>query len=214
MFSSLCFCPQRYFLLLMFWLLGKGGLGICCAHMLNSYSTQKASTHRCVLGHFICRGDGKAQSITRCIKHAHTRSLSPLHNADFSFWPTHAAQQQQNRALCSFLTRLLVLLSDASPTHTSLHHFRYTSSPSKSLSFLLLITVVGSFELFKAARKDPQCSQKRWSVCGGGGGKEGEGRGRQIRFCWHGRSVHGPEALVKLLFLSHTVFNTLTHTGS
>lgn len=105
-----------------------------------------------------------SQSITHCIKHAHTRSQSPLRNADFSFWPTHAAQQQQKRALCSSLTRLLVLLRDASTAHTSLHHFHYTSSPSKSLSFLLLITVVGPFELFKAARaarKDPQCSQKR-----------------------------------------------------
>lgn len=153
----------------MFWLLGKGGRA---RHLLHTHVPIR------IRGRKRARADARwlvvfvaetakpslSQSITHCIKHAHTRSQSPLHNADFSFWPTHAAQQQQKRALCSFLTRLLVLLHDASTAHTSLHHFHYTSSPSKSLSFLLLITVVGPFELFKAARaarKDPQCSQKR-----------------------------------------------------
>lgn len=167
------FLPPAFFSLADVLAAGEkgGGLGICCTHMLNSYSTQKNGREcgcGCALGSLrVVVETAKpslSQSITHCIKHAQTRSQSPLRNADFSFWPTHAAQQQQKRALCSYLTRLLVLLRDASTAHTSLHHFHYTSSPSKSLSFLLLITVVGPFELFKAARaarKDPQCSQKR-----------------------------------------------------
>lgn len=162
----------------MFWLLGgekknrdaeqrDRGLGICCVHMFYSYSTQKGSVHRPLRVILLVVETVKC-SLPRPVNHTHTGTHTHrAHNADFSFWPTHAAQlgsaqQQQNGALCPPTPHPpLVLLNDASPAHTCLHHFHYTSSPSKSLSFLLLITVVGPFELFKAARKDPQCSQKR-----------------------------------------------------
>lgn len=116
MFSSLCFCPQRYFLLLMFWLLGgekknrdaeqrDRGLGICCVHMFYSYSTQKGSVHRPLRVILLVVETVKC-SLPRPVNHTHTGTHTHrAHNADFSFWPTHAAQlgsaqQQQNGALC------------------------------------------------------------------------------------------------------------------
>lgn len=212
MFSPLCFCPERYFLLPMLWMLGKGRLGICNAHMLKLYSTQKMSAHRYALGHFICCGDGKAFAIP--VNHTlHQTCTHTLTDPTAQCWLLILAYtcSSATAVLSALFSPASLFCSTTPHPPTSLHHLHYTSSPFKSPSFLLLITVVGPFELFKAARaarKDPQCSQKRWSVCGGGGGKEGEGRRRQIRFCWHGHSVHGPEALVKLLFpLSHCLYH-------
>lgn len=165
MFSSLCFCPQRYFLLLMFWLLGKGALSICGTRMLYSYSTQKTSAHRCALGHIYL--SWRRQSL-RSPSQSHTASNmhTHAHRAHCTMLTSHFGLHMQlsnNRTVLSALFSPASLFCSTTPHPPTPASITSTTRlpPSKSLSFLLLITVVGPFELFKTARKDPQCSQKR-----------------------------------------------------
>lgn len=73
------FLPQALFcFFLMFWWLGKGGLGICRAHVLNSYSTQKTSAHRCALGHFVCRSPSLSHASSNMHTHAHSAHCTML----------------------------------------------------------------------------------------------------------------------------------------
>lgn len=70
---------------------------------------------------------------THSLRHARTET-PPVHNADFSFCHTNAAQlgsaqQQQSYALCSFLPSLLVLLNNTSPAHTQTHTHRHKHTP-------------------------------------------------------------------------------------
>lgn len=99
--------------------------------------------------------------LPQCILSTHKHT--PIHNAEVSSCPKNSAllgsaQQHHNSALCSFLPLVLVLFNNASPTNTqtgahTLTQASITSTTCLFLSFLLLITVVGPFELFKAVRE-------------------------------------------------------------
>jgi len=161
MFSSPCFCPQHSLL----------------ADVLAARAAIKRETHKEIEGlastvHTCTNAHSNNTGIPSIYTHTHTCTQVSIHSADFSFWPTIAArlgsaQQQQNSALCSYSSTspCFCLTTPLQYTHTYTHfnHNHCTSFPSKSLSFLLLIMVVGPFELFKAA----QAGRKRWSVCRG-----------------------------------------------
>lgn len=89
--------------------------------------------------------------------HVHTSQHTMLSSHFALLFQSSLAQQQHNSLLFAFASTPSPCFCLTTPLpHTqaqsSLHHIHYTSVPSKSLSFLLLITVVGPFELFKAAR--------------------------------------------------------------
>lgn len=99
-------------------------------------------------------------------------------------------------------------------TNTHLHHFHYMSFPSKSLSFLLLIMVVGPCELFKAvraARKAPSAPKRDDLSAERESRREGK-RARMIRLCWHEHSIRSPDVLVEPLFLLSQCPFRLRHT--
>lgn len=120
-------------------------------------------THHHSLTHYVLR----ASSPHTHSKHSNRSQYTMLTSHFALQLHLSLAQLSNSRTLlfALFYPLPLFLLNNPPHTHihTRLHHIHYTSFPSKSLSFLLLITVVGPFELFKAvraARKTPSAPKR------------------------------------------------------